>query len=173
MFLLNRIPTACLSSRIDSGAVRASFTAVLLVVFSSSYRCLSFPAAVGKCMIKKTKQEYIQSHTCNTVGREERANPRAPHALWGVGFASSEVSCFRQLGSGQRPVYECVRLYALTASCWSPGSCLTRRKLLTDICTRGEENTRDSASLEMWCLRCCVSSSHTHTGLFETVISVG
>lgn len=80
--------------------------------------------------------------------KRRKSKSRGVSYSLGVGFESSEVSCFSTARVHTQPVCVSVCLYAPTASCWSPGSCLTRRKLLTDIWARGKEYTWDSAALE-------------------------
>lgn len=81
------------------------------------------------------------------------------HSHW-KGFASSEKSYFRQLRSRQTM---CVCICML----WQPTvGCLPRRKLLTDIWAHGEENTGDSAALEILAFVYRLLT-HTHTHILR------
>lgn len=72
------------------------------------------------------------------------------HSLCGMVLHSPQSCVFDSFGPCGACAGMC--LYSPTGSCWSPGSCMTRRKLLADIWAHGMKYTGDAAALVSMCL---------------------
>lgn len=82
------------------------------------------------------------------------------HSLCGMVLDSPQSFVFDSFGPCRACAEMC--LYSLTSSWWSPGSCLTRRKLLADIWAHGMEYTRCSTRVLL-----SVNILLINTGIYE------